>query len=202
MCLLLETIKIKAGQLQNILFHNDRVNRTRRILFNANEDWDLSSMIRIPVLDENLIYRCRLIYSEIVKSVDFQVYTRRSISKLIITEADNLNYGFKFADRTILEYLKSSRNAYPTEDILIIKNGFVTDTSFSNIVFFDGSEWITPDTPLLSGTKRAQYLKVGKIRETTVSLSDIPKYQKARLINAMLDLEESTDIPTNDIILR
>jgi 4-amino-4-deoxychorismate lyase len=84
------------------------------------------------------------------------------------------------------------------DEILIIKNGFVTDTSFSNIVFFDGIKWITPSTYLLNGTQRQQLLQQGAIIEEEIRPSDLKHFRFAKLINAMLDLETS---PSIDILI-
>ena len=84
-------------------------------------------------------------------------------------------------------------------EILILKNGLITDVSFANIAFYDGKGWYTPDSPLLKGTKRAYYIEKGLLIEKRISPADLPKYQKARLINAMLDLEDSHDILIGNI---
>jgi 4-amino-4-deoxychorismate lyase len=99
----------------------------------------------------------------------------------------------------MLEQLKKNHIVDASEEILIVKNGLVTDTSFSNIVFYDGSDWITPDPPLLKGTKRTRYLRDGEIRTMKIRSSDISHFEKARLINAMLDLDDSADIHIRDI---
>lgn len=201
MCQLLETIKIKAGKLQNLPYHTDRVNHTRRSLFHVADQWDLGEIIRIPLLNENLIYKCRFLYSKGVDSIEFAPYSSRAITRLNIVYGENVNYSFKYADRILLEYLKKNNSVDDSEDILIVKHGLVTDTSFSNIVFFDGLDWLTPDTPLLNGTKRTHYLRIGEIRKMKIRPSDIFNFEKARLINAMLDLEESPDIPIRNITL-
>ncbi len=83
----------------------------------------------------------------------------------------------------------------------LIKNGFVKDTSVSNMVFCrsDGS-WITPDTYLLKGTMRTFLLETGRIREAAVRPNDLPGYYGAKMINCMLDLDGSPLIPIDRII--
>ena len=63
----------------------------------------------------------------------------------------------------------------------------MTDTRYSNVVFGDGSSWVTPETFLLPGTKRAFLLSRGDIRECSVRAEDIGKFRFCSLINAMLD---------------
>ena len=63
------------------------------------------------------------------------------------------------------------------DDILIIKNGKVTDTSYANVVLSDKEgKCITPNsTYLLHGTRRASLLKSGKIRKAPVKCQKIWK---------------------------
>lgn len=85
-------------------------------------------------------------------------------------------------------------------DVLLVKKGLITDTSFSNIVLFDGFHWHTPATPILKGTRREFYIQNKTILPCDISVSDLFKYTKARLINAMLDLDEGNDIPVENLI--
>jgi 4-amino-4-deoxychorismate lyase len=85
------------------------------------------------------------------------------------------------------------------DDILIIKNEMVTNTSFSNIVFFDGTKWLTPAQPLLRGTKREKLIRENIIFEETITKNEIQRFQNAVLINAMIDIEESPIIEIKNI---
>ena len=201
MCLLLETIKVRQNKLLNIEFHNERVNFSRRTLFNVTDTWDLKELIALPELDNEFVYRCRFLYAESVNVIEFLPYVRRKIVRLFMVFADDLDYSFKFSDRTKLEELKKKTAPDPDSDILIIKNGVITDTSFANIAFFDGNHWFTPASPLLKGTKRAYYIRNRILAEKEITPADLSNYQKARLINAMLDLKVGDDIRIEDICL-
>jgi 4-amino-4-deoxychorismate lyase len=201
MCQLLETIKVRQNSLQHVEFHNERVNYSRSYLFESIDNWDLLKLISVPGLDPGRIYRCRFLYSRVVEKIEFLPYAPRIIQKLFFVTVEDLDYSFKYANRDAIDRLKSTYATEPNSDILIVKNGLVTDTSFSNIVFYDGSNWYTPDSPLLKGTKRAWYLQQGILLEKKITLADIPKYQKARLINAMMDLVDGDDIAIKDIII-
>ena len=39
------------------------------------------------------------------------------------------------------------------DEILITRNGLLTDTSIANIALFNGKEWHTPKHPLLKGVQ-------------------------------------------------
>lgn len=71
-----------------------------------------------------------------------------------------------------------------------MKNGLLTDTSFTNVAVFDGERWLTPKHPLLLGTKRASLLERQVIKEADISVETLMNAQKVSLINAMIDLGE------------
>jgi 4-amino-4-deoxychorismate lyase len=199
MCLLLETIKVRDNVLQQVQFHNFRVNDSRTALFGATDKWDLGQLLRVPDINQAGIYRCRFVYNQIVRQVEFLPYSPRRIKKLKLIHADDLDYSYKYADRHVLEMIRKQASQDEDSDILIIKNGLITDTSFSNIAFSDGNHWYTPALPLLKGTKRAFYIASGMILEKNITPADLNGYNRARLINAMLDLEESEDISVENI---
>jgi len=194
MCQLFETIKVTNNKLQNIGYHNNRVNNTRRILFQSDQSWELAEIIQIPELDQHTIYRCRFCYSKEPETCEFTPYVKRDVRKLYLLDTGEIEYPFKYSDRSALEKLKNSVPDPEVSDILLVKNGFITDTSFSNIALFDGTAWYTPATPLLNGTKREFYLDHKIIFPRDIRPADLNQYHKIRLINAMLDLEDGMDI--------
>jgi len=111
----------------------------------------------------------------------------RQIKSLKLVEDDKIDYRYKFADRQHLGRLFERRG--DCDDILIVKNGCITDSFTANVIFSDGSRWWTPDTPLLAGTMRAKLLKEGKISECRITPNGLNKYLKAGLINAMQDID-------------
>jgi 4-amino-4-deoxychorismate lyase len=186
MCLLIETIKIVDGQFQNLAYHNIRFNKARWDLFACTEDVDIASLIAIPDDGRMGIYKCTVTYNAKVIDVKFQAYIIRKISSLKIVVDDNIDYSYKYANRDSLnELLKKKEEC---DEILIVKNNLITDTSFSNIVFYDGSQWITPDKPLLNGTKRQRLIHDGLIIESEINKDSVTSFSNACLINAMLDM--------------
>jgi 4-amino-4-deoxychorismate lyase len=200
MCQLLETIKVKHNSLQHVFYHNNRVNNSRRLLFQSKHPWDLSKIIRVPDLDHNTIYRCRFLFGREPDGFEFIPYSRRVVQKLYLLDCGDLEYSFKYSDRSALEKLRNNIPDPESSDILLVKNGFITDTSFSNIALFDGSKWYTPATPLLMGTKREYYIDNRIIFKRDIKPADLFNYRKARLINAMLDLNGGEGIPISNIL--
>lgn len=200
MCQLLETIRADRKGLRNLSFHNERVNHSRARLFQASDHWDLADLIRLPDLDPELTYRCRFIYAFGVNHVEFLPYLPRRIHRLFLVRADHLEYSLKYLDRSTLERLKKRMAPEPDTDILIVRNGLITDTSVANLALYDGNRWFTPASPLLKGTKRAYYLKQGLLKEKDLTPADLSHFSKVRLINALVDLEEAEDILIGNII--
>lgn len=186
---MLETIKIENGKPCNLFFHNLRFNNSRKELFGCRDFIKLENIIKIPPEIKTGLYKCRLIYSDTVKKLEFLPYRKRKIKSLKVVVCDSIEYNYKYENRKCLnELLELKQNC---DDILLVKNRKITDTSFSNAVFFDGKKWLTPSTPLLKGTKREKLLSDGKIEQDEIKISDLKYFQKAALINSMLDSDDN-----------
>lgn len=178
---LLETIKVDQGKIFFIPFHNERFNQTRFTLFGINEKIDLSTVINPPDLN---CYRCRIVYSKMIESIEFVPYQSRTFKTFQIVYEDEIEYEFKYLDRSAIQKLEQFKKE--ADDILIVKQGTITDTSIANVVFFDGEQWITPANPLLKGTTRKRLLQEGKIKPEVIELKNTKKYLKMALMNALL----------------
>jgi len=106
-------------------------------------------------------------------------------------------YAYKFADRSALNSLLRQKGN--CDEILICRDGFITDTSYSNVVFQEGSRFYTPRSYLLNGTKRQQLLRSGVISEREISTASLGEYDRVYLINAMLDIEDGVSLPVSSI---
>lgn len=195
---LVESIKVFDRKLWNIEYHNKRLNKSRRELFKSEDLIDLSDHIRIPRGLSGNLFKCRVIYSEKIQEIEFHSYTIQPITKLNVVYDDELNYDYKLEDRGEIQKHLCKVDA---GEILIVKNGFVTDTSYSNVVFSDFTNLYTPSTPLLKGTKRAKLLEIGRIREEEIRVTDLQKFKFVYLINALIDLDDNVRIPIGNISL-
>ncbi len=180
---LFETIKCNNGELVNIKWHNRRFNRARKMCFEQTNQLDLAKIITVPPHAQSGIFRCRVTYSETIEKIEFVPHRYRRIENLKIIKENNIDYKFKFSNREPLNLLFAKRGNF--DDIIIVRNGYITDSSVANLLFFDGDKWWTPDTPLLPGTQRAKLLEEKKVWECKISVSDLKQFQKAGLINAM-----------------
>jgi 4-amino-4-deoxychorismate lyase len=143
------------------------------------------------------LQKARVVYDEhgIIERT-FAPYSIRSIKNIIVVEDNNISYPWKSTNRSML--VKQREKAPSYDEVIIVKDGDITDTSYTNLCFFDGTTWFTPDTPLLPGTMRQRLLDQGIIKEKSIPLSDLNKYQSISLINAMMDLGELV-IPVSKI---
>ena len=201
MFLLFETIKVINKKLLNISFHNERMNRSRYELFGLNNELNLTEQIEIPEDISKEVYRCKVIYSDTIKDIEFRKYTPRIIKHLKLAYSNSIDYSFKYLERNLFDELLRKNDCKDNEDILIIKNDRVTDTSYSNIALFDGKEWHTPKFPLLKGTKRAKLLYDKRILEKDILLEDLMNYEKIILVNAMLDFDLDKSYQIRDFII-
>ena len=197
MCRLVETICLKDGKLLNIFYHNKRFNETRKKLFNTTDFIDLEKIIKIERGLYYKTYKVRVLYRNQIEEVQFLPYELTQKRTLKILHCDEVEYSYKYEDRSQLDRLFGNRGE--CDDILIIKKGFITDSYIANIVFFDGDKWITPSTPLLKGTKRQYLIDNGIVREEELKLKDLRLFKGFYLINAFFDLKPDFYYPITNI---
>lgn len=198
MCLLLESVRIRNRIPENIERHSARMNFSRRQLFGNTDVIDLRDVLNIPADLTDAVYKCRIIYQDTIQRIEFLPYAPRIVKTLRLVQDDTVEYEFKYLDKSHIEDLREGSG---TDDILIVKENRITDASFANVVFYDGTSWITPAQPLLRGTKRQLLLDTGIIHEEDITMHDLKHFQKAALINAMLDLDEQVYIDMKNIFL-
>ena len=177
---LLETIKVENGKIFNLPYHQLRLERA--LVKNVLR---LDEILNPP--KEQGVFRCRLVYDEESYAIDYYPYTKRSVEKLKLVYDNTIVYDKKYLNRSTLETLFIQKAA--ADDVLIVKNGFITDTTIANCAFLYKGEWLTPKEPLLMGTTRARLLDEGKIKEAQISVDDIIKFEGMALMNAMIDFD-------------
>lgn len=178
--LLLETIKIEDGKIYNLVYHQDRCTKSRQILFGSSDILDLSSFIDAP---KTGVYRCRIVYGKVLHSIEYIPYTPKEIQSLKIVSSE-IEYSLKYTKRDALNALLGSNK--DVDEVIIEKEGCLTDTTISNIAFFDGKKWVTPVKPLLEGTMRAKLIDEGLLHPREIRKEDLQNYSKVALMNAMI----------------
>jgi 4-amino-4-deoxychorismate lyase len=181
MSLFIETILIRDGIVRNLFFHETRMARTLARFF-SRPPIDLSRhLLNLP---QSGSFRCRVTYGKSIESVEWFPYERVKKTKLLAIESD-LNYTFKFKERSELEKLSREAAENGCDEALIVKNSLIADTTIANVAFFDGRFWYTPALPLLQGTMRARLLQSRLIRPATICPEDLKHFSKMALFNAL-----------------
>lgn len=193
-----ETICCENRQLKNLSYHEARLNKTRHELWGFSDYWNLSEMIIMPDSVDNALHKCRLSYNGEIEVIKWEPYTPRTIRKIQRVYDDNIDYRYKYEDRDELNTLFAQRK--DADEILIIKNGLVTDSLYCNVAFYNGNAWYTPNSPLLPGTQRACLLEAGVIREAEISENDLGKYSLVKLFNAMVGWENAAQLNIECIV--
>lgn len=191
----LETICIQNGTTQNIEAHMERMCKTAvHYGFSVPHLPDIELLLPSQLKEKKV--RCRIVYHEKIEEISFEEYIPKHIRSLKLVEGSP-EYGFKFSDRTPLLHLLAQKKG--CDEILIVQNGCITDTSYSNVVFKKGSELFTPDSYLLNGTKRQKLIKTGVVKETRITAQNIHTFEQVYLINAMLDMEDQRGISIDEV---
>ncbi len=195
---LLETIKVENGKLVNLPCHQERMDRARCEFLGLKDSLLLETILDVPEYAEKGVYKCRVSYGASIGIIEFIHHIPKRVKTLKLIIDNEIDYTYKYSDRSHLQRLLSLKGN--CDDILIAKNGLISDTSFSNIVFSNGKNWFTPDQPLLKGTKRGTLLKTGKIKSKRIKTDDIQKYSTFALINALMDLDDGSNYPIENIV--
>lgn len=176
-----ESIRVADGKVFHLDYHQRRVERISAV--------QLQEAVDRVSLPQKGLYKLRISYTPTaILRTDTQAYTPKDIDSLKGVYDDHIDYSLKSEDRSALNRLHRLRES--CDDVLIIKNGRVTDTSYCNILFSDGAKWITPDTPLLEGTCRARLIEEGKVGVEEIRITDLHAFKYYMLVNAMLDFDE------------
>ncbi|KQR95126.1 aminodeoxychorismate lyase [Chryseobacterium sp. Leaf180] len=199
----IESIKVEDQKIFLADYHQKRVNDTFSH-FGKEGSIDLEKIFEELNHEEDGLFKLKITYDLDKKIRTMMIpYAIPEIHSFQLTENNVYDYSFKFEDRRELEKMKMKAKA---EEIIIVKNNHITDTSFSNLLFKRGKEWFTPSTYLLNGVQRQFLLKKKKIKETEITLQNLKEFSHFQLINAMNDFDDMfvypiakiTNLPENN----
>lgn len=190
MSLFIETLRVEPDNSVPLLsYHRARMKQTLNTLDNAKTSTILTSLesklakllLEVPTPS---IRKYRLIYtSEEIIETTLTPYQIRPITTLTIAPI-TFDYSHKFADRI---EINSCYHNYPsTDDIIMLKDGYLTDTSYGNVALHLDGVWYTPEEPLLKGCRRQQLLDTGQIKQKKIRIEDLNSYSYLMIFNAMI----------------
>ena len=188
MCRFVESIKLKDGVFYRLQLHQQRVNKAFDAFYPTEEPVNVVETLFQTVFPQKGLYKCRLVYDSDLQSLDIVPYVRREIRSLKLVETKQESLLYKQEDRTEFNAAFARRGG--CDDVLLVKDGLLTDTSYCNIALYDGENWCTPRRPLLYGVNRMQLLSESKLMEKDIKASELMNFQHISLFNAMIEFGE------------
>ena len=193
----IESIKVEDQKIFLKELHQKRMNDTFSH-FGKECKIDIYSLFLNLEHDEDGLYKFRIEY-------DLENNFKTQIIPYVISELDDfelvidneIDYSFKSADRTQLQKLKDKSHA---DEVIIVKNNQITDTSYSNLLFLKDKTWVTPKSYLLNGVMRQNLLQSKEIKEAEITLDNIKDFTHFQLINALNDFDDMFIYPIEKII--
>ena len=178
----IESIRWEFGQYHLLDYHSKRMEKTIREVFGVKQKIDLSRILLRPS-DVEPLQKCRIIYDREIRKIEWLPYSRNLTSWHQFVIDNSIQYKYKFENRDNLNSLKNQVGF--GGDIIIVRNHLITDAYYSNLVFFDGEQWVTPENPLLEGVMRAYLIDQKIIRADHISFDDLNTFQVFKKINAL-----------------
>ncbi len=182
-----ETIQVRHRKLYNLAYHNQRMQQSRNDLLGVETEVNLAEAIQIPDWVEEGLYRCRVSYRTEIAKIEFFPYQAKHPGRIALIEAKSVVYPYKYEDRSGFQQLLEQNP--DADDVIILHDGNLTDATYANVALFDGTDWLTPQSPLLKGTKRQLLLDSGVLKEAVITVDDLASFRQLALINAMRDLD-------------
>jgi len=171
-----ETIKCEDKEIFNLDYHQRRIAKT--VGLNIN----LSDYIYSP---SNKLLKCKITYdTNGILDIIYNDYIPKDIKTFKLIYNNDIAYKYKMLDRNKLDILYSQKQN--ADEIIIIKDGYITDTSIANIAIYDGNHWLTPRVPLLEGTVKNRLVDEGKLILKDITVTQLKNAKKLALLNAMI----------------
>lgn len=188
---LIESIRVEQDKAHLLAYHQERVNKSLNYLGGKTQSIDVETIVgqclSDTTTDYDSIYKLRFEYDLLgVYNVTLTPYKQKDIRRLFLSTVSSLDvYSYKWLNRSALLHPQISS----TDEVLFTYQGYLTDTSYSNIVLETSSgERISPRRPLLRGLQRQYLLDQGEITLADLTLDDLLQCKCVHLINAMLPL--------------
>lgn len=182
------TIKLNNGVFDLLDFHLNRIQKTIEKHFQQAPKLNSNLVTHLAEKHPNGLFRVRVNFDSEIKDIQVFPYQIKELEKIRIVENARLDYSLKYSDRSYFDAILANYSGY--DDILFTQNGFLTDTTFCNLILKKNGQWFTPKTYLLPGIKRQFLLEQKQIEETDISIKDLTKFEEICFINAMRDFEK------------
>jgi 4-amino-4-deoxychorismate lyase len=193
---LVESIKAKDGQFFLLDYHQDRMERTFQAVYQRACPWSIKTML--PSIPLDGLYKVRLLYNATDYHFEVHPYQSKKIPRLKLVEIGEYRYPHKWTDRSFINAACAQRE--DCDDVLMLRKGLLTDSSYANIVLDSGEAWITPVIPLFEGVQRAFLLDNNIIQTTTIHTVELASFKGFQLINAMNPFDPKRFVSVKGIV--
>ena len=199
MSLLLESILYQNGRFPLLEYHIRRMEKSCREM-----GWELPGeldrhLTPPPVVGEGK-YKVRILYDRAIADSEWIAYQKMQPVRVGLVNAGDFSYRLKFADRS---FFSAQREKWRTfDDLIFVKNGLVTDSSYCNVLARIDGRWLTAEKPLLKGVRRSFLLDGGLIETTDLKpFHLLEKAEEIRLINALMPLDDCIVLKPEQIFM-
>lgn len=183
----IESIKVEDQKIFLPELHQKRVNDTFSH-FGRECKIDIQRLFLDLKHEEDGLYKFRIEY-DLDNNFITQIipYAISELDDFELVIDNDIDYSFKSADRSQLQKMKDKSHA---DEVIIVKNNQITDTSYSNLLLLKDKTWFTPKSYLLNGVMRQNLLQLKEIKETEITLDNIKEFTHFQLINALNDFDD------------
>ena len=189
----LESIRIEHGAFQHLELHQRRADRTTQHFFGTHIDL---LGLAVPAACSEGLHKCRVVYDTQIRSVEFHVYTPRPRHTVRLVYDDEACYTYKSTDRAFIDRWMAAAG---TDDVIIVRGGWLTDSAIANLVFENSEGLFTPSRPLLAGVERQRLIEAGAVRLADIAPAQLPRYRWVHFVNAMQPLGSRPPFAVNRI---
>ncbi len=184
----IESIKVADGRFFRLPYHQARISAVFKQVFPGEKSFSLSEILQNTDYPHEGIFKCRIVFDKAIQTIEFAPYSRREIKSLKLVEAQIEPANYKAEERSKINDAFAQRG--DCDDVIMLNNEFLSDTSYANIALWNGENWYTPTLPVIYGTQRAALLDAGELLEKQIHKKDLHHYKRIRIFNAMIEFGE------------
>ncbi len=180
----IESIRYQDGKTYNLRLHQQRVNATFAHYYRDSAPISLADIIAANPHTEEGLYKLRIIYNRELLEIEYQPYRHPQFREyVLVTIPDDYTYRFKSTERQLFNDI--GQQYAPHVLPLLVQQGRITDSTYTNLIFSKAGKWYSPDQPLLMGTMLQSLVNEGRVQLTEIRAEDIEKYDSIIPINAI-----------------
>lgn len=190
MCQFIESIKLQDGNIFRLQLHQERINRIFDVFFPEDKKIILLNVFKNLSVPQKGTFKVRIIFDSEIRNLEFVPYQLPHIKTLKVIETNIETTFYKSTQRDYIQAVFANKEE--CDDVLMVKNGLITDTSYCNVALYDGKYWFTPKAPIIYGTQRTNLLNNALIIEKDIGIHQLGNFQTICLFNAMIEFGEIT----------